>query len=94
MKFSDIGTEIVKEYLRVYDTDEDNTINAIIPAAKHFILSYTGLCADDADKHEDLSLACLILCSDMFDSRSFTVQSDRLNPAADTILHMYAENYL
>lgn len=94
MKFSEVNIEIVKDYLRVYDTDEDTTINTIITAAKHFVLSYTGLSADDAEKHEDLSVACLVLCSDMFDNRSFTVQLDKLNPIVDIILHMYAENYI
>ena len=94
MKISEITFEQVKEYLRIYDNDEDTTVNLITNSAKSFIKSYTGLSDEEADQYEDLCIAFLCLCSDMFDNRTVSVQSDKINPIVDTILHMHSKNYL
>lgn len=95
MKLSEIATDTigVKEYLRISD-DEAITISTIMEAAKSFILSYTGLTIEQADEHDELAVAFLCLCSDMFDNRQMTVKNDKLNPAVEIILHMHSVNYL
>lgn len=96
MKLSEIATDKigVKEYLRISDDDEAITISTIMKAAKSFILSYTGLTIEQADEQEELAIAFLCLCSDMFDNRQMTVQNDKLNPTVDMILSMHSVNYL
>ena len=94
MKLSEIALENVKEYLRVSDSDEDTTITTILTSAKQYILSHTGLTAEQANSYEDLCIACLCFCADMFDNRSVIVQSDKVNPIVSSILHLHAINYL
>jgi len=96
MKLSEVSADniSVKEYLRISDDDEATTISTIMKAAKSFVLSYTGLTIEQADEHEELAIAFLCLCSDMFDSRQMTVQNDKLNPTVDIILRMHSVNYL
>lgn len=94
MKLSEMTVADVKEYLRVSDSDEDTTITAILASAKKYILSHTGLTAEQADSHEDLCIACLCLCADMFDNRYTATKYDNINPIVNSILHMHSENYL
>lgn len=94
MKLSEVTISTVKEYLRVTSDDEDNTIELIISGATAYIKGYTGLDKITIDTHEDITIAFLSLCSDMFDVRQVTVQNDKVNPVVSTILSMYATNYL
>lgn len=96
MKLSEIKLSDVKEYSRIDYDDEDGMVVSVLTAAKHFVLSYTGLSADEADTHEDLSIACLCICSDMIDTRNFAVQNikQNLNPTAEIILNMYSKNLI
>lgn len=96
MKLSEIATDkvSVKEHLRISDDDEAITLSTIMKASKSFVLSYTGLTIEQADEHDELAIAFLCLCSDMFDSRQMTVQNDKLNPTVDIILRLHSVNYL
>lgn len=94
MALSEITRNETKQYLRVSEDDENQTIDIIMQAAKHFILSYTGLTESEADSHSDFSIAFLVLCSEMYDNRQYTVSNDKLNPIVKTILGMHATNYL
>ena len=94
MKLSEIALENVKGYLRVSDSDEDTTITTILTSAKQYILSHTGLTAEQADSYEDLCIACLCLCADAFDNRYTAVKYDKINPIVSSILHMHSKNYL
>lgn len=94
MKVSEMTITAVKEYLRVTNDDEDNTVHLIMDGAKSYIVGYTGLDISTIDKHEDITIAFLSLCSDMFDVRQVSVQNDKINPVVSGILAMYASNYL
>lgn len=67
-------------------------ISMIMEAASGYILSYTGLSAEEADKHDDLALAYLALCQDMYDNRAYTADNAGKNPVVETILGMYGRN--
>ena len=71
MKISEITAETVAEYLRLEDSD-DVLIAPIMAAAKQYICDETGLNSDELDEHEDISIAFLVLCQDMYDNRSYT----------------------
>ena len=48
----DLNIEFVKQYLKVDFPDDDLLIDTIIKGAKSYIISYTGLKKDEADKIE------------------------------------------
>lgn len=92
MRLSEASLGDVKEYIRVLDGNDDALIRNIMSSARGFVLSYTGLSAEEADENEEIYAAFLCLCSDMFDNRGYTVQNDRLNPIVKTILDMHRTN--
>jgi uncharacterized phage protein (predicted DNA packaging) len=94
MKISEINIDVLKNYIHVYH-DEDNTLlEAILSGSKAFIQSYTGLASDAIDLKEDLTIALMVLCAEMYDNRSYSVDNHEINPVVKTILHMYAINNL
>lgn len=93
MKLSTIQANRVREYMRL--EDDDSLIELVImPAAKSFIKSYTGLSDEAMDEVESLTIAFLVLCDEMYDNRTYTVDKDTLNPTVKTILDMYSVNLL
>lgn len=94
MKISELTVEYIAEYLRADLDDEVNTFKAIKAAAIEYIKSYTGLKDEELDEHEDLTVAALVLCSDMYDNRQMTVQNDKENPTVKQILSFHSVNLL
>ena len=94
MTQNQLSVEDVKEYLRVYDDEDDAAISTMLSAAKSFIQGYTGLSALDTDKYEDLTAACLVLVAEMYDNRLYTVDTDKINPIAKSIMDLHAVNLL
>ena len=92
MKISEITLDGVKDYLRVYDKNDDKFIVAVMAAAEKLIISYTGIPKEELDDFEDLSIASYCICSDMYDVRSMAVQSERTNPTVKLILDMHSRN--
>ena len=92
MKISEITPEYVAEYLRADYEAEARLFDDILKASRAYIKSYTG--AEDLDQYEDLSIAALILCGEMYDNRQLTVQQDKENPAVKQILAMHSYNLL
>lgn len=92
MKASEITTVTVKAFLRVDHGADDTLIAAILSAAQSYVLSYTGLTADEADGYDDLSIACLVVCSDMYDNRTMTVENGGENKVAVSIMNLHARN--
>lgn len=92
MKISEITLEQMREYLRA-ETETDNTfLGAVMAAAKKMISGYTDIPDDELDNYEDLTIAYQIICSDMYEVRSLTVASDKMNPTVNIILNMYSRN--
>ena len=94
MTANQVSVEDVKEYLRLDDNEDDAAIGTILTAAKSFIQSYTGLSALETDKYEDLTAAVLVLVAEMYDNRLYTVESDKINPIAKSIMDLHAVNLL
>lgn len=93
MKLSEVTSETIVEYLRLDDAEE-TLIEAIKKASISYVKSYTGLSDEEMDKHEDLTIAALVLASDMYDNRTSTTKETGENKTLQTILSMYARNYL
>lgn len=93
MKWAEVTTKDVAEYLR--EDEETKLLTPILAAARSYILSYTGLKAEEAEKYEDLSLALLAVCADMYDKRGATsTVSLSENRLVSNILGMYSVNLL
>lgn len=98
MKASEITLNDICRQIRAaeaYLTEDDRQHLAILQkAAVEYVKGYTGL--DDAaiDTHEDITIAVLVLISDMYDNRQMTVDKGNVNRVVDTILGMYCINLL
>lgn len=105
MKVSEITAANIKDYARIDGTDDDWLVDAILSAAMAHVVSQTGLpllpdvdadgvpvaCVDD---YEDLTIAVLVLASDMYDNRSCVVDKSGVNKAVESILGAHCHNLL
>ena len=91
---SQLNVNDVKEYLRIYDDEDDAAIGTMLVAAKAFVAGYTGLSALELDQYEDLTAAVLVLTAELYDNRLYTVDSDKINPIAKSILDLHCANLL
>lgn len=95
MKLLDITLDTVKAYTHI-DFEDDDTLLAdvIMPSAKSYLTSFTGLSLEQLNEHEDVSIAFLCLVSDMYDNRQTTVSTNKINPTTDFILNAHRVNFL
>ena len=78
MKFSQITVDEVVEYCNAYESDK----------------GITGRTEEDLDKLEDVTIAVLILCNEMFENRLFSVENNKVNLVVDSIINKYSINLL
>lgn len=95
-KVSDITYQDVADYLRLseVDSDDENTINALINISKTFISNYTGRTLEELDNYQDFVIVVFVLCQDMWDNRTLYVDSKNLNNVVESILGMHSVNLL
>lgn len=93
MKFSEVTEEEVKEYAGAYE-DDIKILTLILKGAKSYIKGYTGLKEEALDEHEDITIALLVLCNEMYENRMYTVDSTNANLVITSILDMYSINLL
>ena len=88
MVVSDLTVAIMKNYLRIdaSDTTDDTLLGYILAAAVEYCKSYTGL----TDDYEDIPLAVLALCADMYELRQATTTSLQVNPTTLQILSQHS----
>lgn len=94
MKSSEISAETLRGYLRLDDNDPDVPLEALLAAARRYVTGYTGIDEAELDGHEDISIAILVLCSDFYDNRQMTVESDKVNRVVQSILDLHCVNLL
>lgn len=93
MKLREVKAQDVAQFARIPDEDE-SLIGPVMAAAKSYVLGYTGLTLEQTDAYEDLTLAYLVLCCEMYDNRNITTGNDKVNPYVKSVLAMHAVNYL
>lgn len=93
-KVSEITTDYLANYLRIYDVDSDveDELQTCINTATAFIKSYTG--QSDIDKFPEFVQAALLLCQDMYDTRTLYVGKSNVNKAIESILDLHSVNLL
>lgn len=100
MKISELTPEDVARYLRIdWDTardDDQKELTAFLEAAKAFVVGYIGKDAEACDAWEDMTIAVLLLCQDMYDNRSAAVtrESAAQNPALMRLLGLHDYNLI
>ena len=79
-KISEITYQDVADYIRLSEVTESdqNYINNLISISKDFIKNYTGIAEENLDDYNDLVIVVLVLCQDMYDTRSLYVDSSKL----------------
>ncbi len=94
MKPSKINAQTVLGFLRLDGEPDDVSPDTLLAAAKSYIMSYTGLDEAEMDLHEEISIAILVLCSDLYDNRQTAVESDKVNRTVRSILDLHSTNLL
>lgn len=94
MKPSKINAQTVLGFLRLDGEPDDVSPDTLLAAAKSYIMSYTGLDEAEMDLHEEISIAILVLCSDLYDNRQMMVESDKVNRTVRSILDLHSTNLL
>lgn len=94
MKISEVTIEDLKEYAVVSHNLDDKLFSNILLASKAYIRSYTGLNDTALDEKEDLTIALMILCNELYDNRAYTVENDKSNKVVNSILDMHSINLL
>lgn len=84
----------VLSFLRLDGTEGDIFPSALLAAALGYVKSYTGLSEEEMDAHEDLSIAVLILCSDLYENRLTAVDTANVNRTVSCILGMHCKNLI
>lgn len=98
MKVSEITIDEICSQIRqdkAYLTPEDQKLIPILQkSAVEYVKSYTGLTDEEIDTHEDITIAVLVLISDMYDNRQMYVDKSNVNRVVDTILGLHCVNLL
>ena len=92
MVVSDLTVAIMKNYLRIDadNTTDDSLLGYILAAAIQYCKSYTGLTDEEIDLHEDIPLAVLALCADMYELRQATTTALQVSPTTLQILSQHS----
>lgn len=95
MKLSQLTTNSVLSYIRADETAENTAYitDIALPAAKSYITSYTGRTLGDLDQYEDVTIAAMAICADMFDVRAYTMTGIQVNPTVAQILGSHCTNF-
>ena len=93
MKLSDLLKQcrLEADYLAEGETEY---LENLKKAAIEYVKSFTGLSLAQLEEHEDITIAVLVLVSDMYDNRQVYVDRNNTNRTVDTILNMYRINFL
>ena len=99
MKVSELTVADIADYLHIMPDDLDDSEKAVITgfleAAKRDAESYTGLSADEIDKHPDIVPAVCCLAGDFYTNRDMTIAVKGVtNKMVESILGMYSVNLL
>ncbi|WP_298126429.1 head-tail connector protein [uncultured Clostridium sp.] len=94
MKISEVTITDLKEYANIDHDYDDKIFSNILLSSKAYIKSYTGLNQEQIDEKEELTIALMILCNEMYENRIYTVENDKVNKIVNSILDMHSINLL
>jgi len=94
LKVSEINIGNLKSYCHIDYEDDDSILEAILASVKMYIKKYTGLEDETIENLEDLSIVVLVLSKDLYDNKTYSMQSSQTNPIVQSILDMHSINLL
>ena len=96
MTVSQVSVNELLIYLRedLSDTSAVELVNVMRSAAVSFIKSYTGQDDEYIEQHDEFAPVLMALVADMYDTRSYHVDSDRLDPFVQSVLDMDRVNLI
>ena len=98
MKVSELTQTLICEHCHIVESDltesEAAHLGILQEAAVSYCAAYTGLTEEQLDEHEDITVAVLVLISDMFDNRQMYVDKANVNRVVDSILGMHCLNLI
>ncbi len=96
MPISEITLDVIKNYLRLDETDEaDNALlENLKTVAINYICDYTAILEENLDNYESFYIVVLILIQDMYDNRTLYVDKNNLNKVVGSILDMHRLNLI
>lgn len=95
MRYLDLTIEDVKEYVRIDHKQDDLLIDSLITGCKAYLLSYTGLAEEVAQRKAELRIVLLALIRDGYEHRGLVMENMNQvlkNPMAECILNMHSRN--
>ena len=91
MKVSEITLSNIADYLKLSNGEyTEAELQTYLNASIAYVKAYTGLDAIGLDEHDDITIAVLILCHDMYDNRSMYTDQSNLNQVVNKILSMHS----
>lgn len=95
-KFNEVAVSDLVNYLRLSETTQADLtlLGTILEAGKDYILTYTGQPSEKADEFPEFTIALYVICEDMFDKRTYVVDSNISNKITDSILGSRSINLL
>lgn len=95
MKLSELTLAECKAYCRAED-EEDGIFAILLAACKAYIKGQTALTEEQMDQYEDLTIAALILVSDLYDNRAYQQKETKITPnlAVKSIIDQYQMHIL
>lgn len=96
VKFSEIAISDLVNYLRLPETTQadETLLGTILEAAKSFVLTYTGRDETSADLFPEFTIAVYAIAEELFDKRTFTVDTNTANEIIASILGSRSINLL
>lgn len=96
IKVSEVTTGNLGDFLRLTELTQSETqlLETIIESGKSYIKTYTGLTTEQLDLYPDITLALMVICQDMWDNRSYYVESNNVNKVVENILGSHSVNLL
>lgn len=95
MTLSQITAERAFNFARAENQEELALFEEVfLPAARAYLQDYTGLSVEDLEGMPDATLACLVLCSFLYDNRSMVVENSRVNRVLESCLDSHRRNLL
>lgn len=94
MRLSELTAYEVSSYLMLDEDEDTGLLPHLLAAAKSYIAGYTGLDETELDAHEDITVAALILCADLYDNRLMVVDNSNANITVQTILNLHRNNLI
>lgn len=96
VKFSEITTSDLVNYLRIAETTQSDLdlLSTILEAAKAYVLQFTGRDEETANNYPDFTIAVYVISAEMYDKRSYSVDSERANQIVESILGSRSINLL